>query len=185
MKIVERREVLLPPLPPGSKSSLGVEDLVGEDGKIQRLWSKDDGVQVLGLTVGNEVVAITEHGYTHLVGGYVNIGEEPLTAARRELLEETGYDSDTLELLAAVYQDSGGSERAVWFYLATGCSKVREGEANISMTLMSPGEFWELITTYVGVNPGTKRKGLLSLTVATLAFHKLGWLTVTPTQKEH
>jgi ADP-ribose pyrophosphatase len=54
------------------------------------------------------VVAVTEDGHficfrqvkygiegttLSIVGGYVEAGEEPLAAAQRELLEETGYES--------------------------------------------------------------------------------------------
>lgn len=183
-RIVERREIPLPPLPPGSESSLRVVDLLHDDGSVKRLWSKDDGVQVLGLTTDSRVVAITEHGYTHLVGGYVESNESPAAAARRELREESGYDAHVLELLTAVYQDSGGSDRAIWLFLATGCRPFGDSEASISVTLMSPNEFWQLITEYVTADPYTKHRGLMSLITATLAFSKLGWLTVTPTEKE-
>lgn len=182
--VIERREILLPPLPLGSESSLRVVDLVHDDGSVKRLWLKDDGIQVLGLTAVGEVIAIAEKGYTHLVGGYIEPGEEPETAARRELLEETGYEADVLRLLAAVNQDSGGSERAIWLYLATGCRKLRDSEAGINVTLMPSSEFWRLITAYIEVEPGTKRKGLMSLTAATLAFNQLGIISMIAEKKE-
>ena len=176
-QIVERRQIPLPPLPPGSESSLGVVDLVYDDGSVKRLWTKDDGVQVLGLTPEGKVIAIRERGYTHLVGGFVEPGENPETAARRELLEETGYIAESIELLAAPYQDSGGSERIIWLCLATGCRKAQDSETGIGVTPMSPSELWQHITNCIA-NPSEKRRGIMSLAVATLAFQKLGWLTV-------
>lgn len=172
--VLERRRVPLPPLPEGSESSLRVVDVVYDDGSVKRLWAKDDGVQVLGFTEDGKVIAIIEKGYTHLVGGYIEPGEDPVVAARRELLEETGYEAGPLEFIAAIKQDSGGSERAIWLYIARDCSVVRNGEADIGVTLMSPFEFWKLITSYIFTDPGTKRNGLMSLALAALAFQKLG-----------
>lgn len=64
-KRVERREEIpLPALPKGSESSLGVVDIAYDDGSVRRLWTKDDGVQVLGLTSTGQVIAVREKGYT-------------------------------------------------------------------------------------------------------------------------
>lgn len=103
-------------------------------------------------------------------------GENPEAAARRELLEETGYIAESIELLAAPYQDSGGSERVIWLCLASGCRKVQASETGIGVTPMSPNEFWQHITSYIA-NPREKRRGIMSLAVAALAFQKLGLLT--------
>lgn len=105
------------------------------------MWTKDDGVQVLGLTTENKVIAITEKGYTHLVGGYIEPGERSEQAARRELLEETGYNTHNLKLLSSIYHDSAGSDRAVWLYLATGCYRTGDSEEGINVILMEPSEF--------------------------------------------
>lgn len=177
-QIVERREIPLPSLPQGSQSSFGVVDLVYDDGSVRRLWQKDDGVQIFALTVDGRVIAVIERGYTHLPGGYVEPGESPEAAARRELREETGYNALDFQLLASVLQDSGGSARRVWLYMARKCSKAGDGEEGISVTLMDPRRFWHLLTTYVMGEPGTKRMGLMSLAVTTLAFQRLGWIAV-------
>lgn len=176
-QIIERREIPLPALPLGSESSLRVVDLVYDNDSVKRIWTKDDGVQVLGLTTENKVIAVTEKSYTHLVGGYIEPTEKPELAARRELLEETGYSAHRLKLLSCVCHDSGGSDRVVWLYLATGCHKTRDGEKNIEVTLMEPSEFWKFIITHIKTESGAiPKKGLMSMVTATLAFHELGWL---------
>lgn len=51
------------------------------------------------------------------VAGMVDDGEEPAAAARREVLEETGYDLLRLEPIAHFYVSPGGSsERIFLFY---------------------------------------------------------------------
>ena len=59
-----------------------------------------------------------------LPAGYINKGEKGMDAAKRELLEETGYTSDEFKLLGKFFQDHGVSSACNEFYLATDCYKV-------------------------------------------------------------
>lgn len=52
------------------------------------------------------------------VGGYIEPGEEPLAAAQRELLEETGYRSDHWTYLGAYRVDTNRGAGTGHFYLA-------------------------------------------------------------------
>lgn len=49
------------------------------------------------------------------------------TAARRELLEETGYRARQMEFLTAGPPSAGMSSEIVTFFLATGCRRVADG----------------------------------------------------------
>ena len=54
-------------------------------------------------------------------------GEEPETAARRELLEETGFEADEMEPLGAMFPDTGRMTNRIWSFLAKGVRRV-EGQ---------------------------------------------------------
>lgn len=59
-----------------------------------------------------------------LPAGYIDQGETSLEAAKRELLEETGYASDSFRKLCSFYQDDGCSGAFNEGYLATNCIRV-------------------------------------------------------------
>jgi ADP-ribose pyrophosphatase len=56
-----------------------------------------------------------------------NHGENPAAAARRELLEETGYEATEMTWLAAGPPSAGLSSEMVSFFRATGLRRVGKG----------------------------------------------------------
>lgn len=88
---------------------------------------------IFPITVNNKIIlAIEPRVFTkRTVGigfpaGYINEGELPLDAAKRELLEETGYATDNLIHLGSFYQDQGCSGAFNHYYLALNCVKISE-----------------------------------------------------------
>ena len=118
---------------------LSVESYLCElnNGKtIQReriLKNNKDGSAVVIYPItedGKIILAIEPRVFTArtvgigLPAGYIEEGEEPTIAARRELREETGYDSDNLIHLGSFYQDQGCSAAFNHYFLALDCKKV-------------------------------------------------------------
>lgn len=105
-----------------------------------------DWVNVVALTAAGQCVVVRQFrfgvGYPTLEvpGGMVDPGESPLAAARRELLEETGYAEGDWRYLGAVEPNPAIHDNLCHHYLATGVVAVgpprpSDGEA-IAVSLM-------------------------------------------------
>ena len=64
------------------------------------------------------------------VGGFLDPGEEPLVAAQRELLEETGYEAADWTFLGSYRVDANRGAGIAHFFLARGARQVAEPDAD-------------------------------------------------------
>src|SRR6201996_6763676 len=72
------------------------------------------------------VVRLRKRDEWVLPKGRLDEGETPRTAARREVLEETGHDVTVHEFLGTLVHDSGGRSRVVHYWrMEAGLSQVR------------------------------------------------------------
>ena len=89
-----------------------------------------DTAVVLPVTPDGKIILAKEEQpgkklFLTTVGGRIEDGEDPLAAGKRELLEETGYESAEWELLAA-RQPLTKVDWAIYTFIAKGCVRVAE-----------------------------------------------------------
>ena len=94
-----------------------------------------DFIVVFAETASGEVIMIRQykHGARRtsltLPGGLIEKGEDPLDAAKRELLEETGYQADSWRSLGSYVVNGNLGCGHGHFFMAAGARRVREPES--------------------------------------------------------
>jgi len=105
------------------------------DGTIIPDWSwviTPDFVNVLAITAEQKILCFRQTKYAldglslAPVGGYLDAGEDGLTAAKRELLEETGYHSDNWIPLGQYVQDANRGVATAHLFLAIDAIQTAE-----------------------------------------------------------
>ena len=89
-----------------------------------------DYASVLAITEDERIVIVRQYRpaverYTlELPSGLVDPGETPAETARRELLEETGYEAGDVEVLGPMDPDTGRLGNRIWACVAKGVVRV-------------------------------------------------------------
>lgn len=114
-----------------------------------------DWVGVLPLTDDNQVVMVDQyrHGLgamsRELPAGVVDPGESALDAARRELLEETGYAAREWQHLITFATEPTRHVTTAHFFVARGAARVAEQQLDasehLSVVQVSPKQLFEEI----------------------------------------
>lgn len=122
--------------------------------KIFEGLKRKDTVNVLAVTDDSKII-LTEQEQPGMkpflggIGGVVDLGESPLEAAKRELLEESGYSAGEFVLWDAV-QPSSKIDWAIFTFIAKGLKKVHitpllDGGEKIRLLFLTFDEFVKLI----------------------------------------
>ena len=132
-----------------------------------------DWVNIVPLTANDEVVLITQyrHGIEAMTleipGGMIDPGEAPLTAARREMQEETGYDSDDIVRLGAIHPNPAIQDNRCHMFLAR--NVVPKFETHFDTTEETLVQLVPLANI-----PQAIRDGSITHALVVAAFHWLG-----------
>lgn len=107
--------------------------------KLQNGAIKDDyyvleypnWVNAIAVTKENKMLLVRQYRFAadiislELPGGVIDEGEDPETAIKRELLEETGYQFETCKLIATLYPNPATSNNQTFTFLLTGGEKIQ------------------------------------------------------------
>jgi 8-oxo-dGTP pyrophosphatase MutT (NUDIX family) len=148
------------------------EDLVKSDDKNLKVYivENPDWVNIIALTEERKVVLIEQYRYgieqviLEIPGGIIDEGETPEIAAKRELMEETGFTSKNWILLGESNPNPAIQNNKIYHFLALNASKtdnVKFDENELVVTkLVKLDEISELI-----------KEGIIKHSLVIAAFH--------------
>lgn len=114
-------------------------------------------VNIIARTRNGKYVMVEQyrHGlqeiFTELVAGIAEPGEQPIEAARRELLEETGYGNGEWRLNMVICANPGSQNNLTYSFIANGVEKISEQHLDttedVEVKLLDESEVIDLISS--------------------------------------
>ncbi|WP_441000704.1 NUDIX hydrolase [Fodinibius sp. SL11] len=135
-------------------------------------------VNVIPITTNEEVVLVEQYRYgieqptLEIPGGMVDPGEQPLQSIKRELVEETGYNSGNWSSLGKVSSNPAIMTNYTHLFLAKDCELIAsdkpEGDDNerINVHLLPMDDFLDLVAD------GTIHHSIMVAAVARLLLER-------------
>jgi ADP-ribose pyrophosphatase len=119
----------------GPWATLRSDKCVMPDGRIvdeYYVLEYSNWVNAVAITEDNKILMVKQYRHAagvvslEIPGGVIDGDETPEHAMQRELLEETGYLFNDIELLCTVYANPSTANNHTYCYLAKGGKKVQE-----------------------------------------------------------
>ncbi len=144
------------------------------------LWLEGDVVVVVPVTNDKKVIVIDQYRYaaertlSEFPAGYVDKSETPEQASRRELREETGYNTKKLTKLFTTFHNPK-TVGQFHFFLAEECNKTKtafspEKTEQVAIRKVSFKRVYSMITK-------NEIKTTAAIAAGLMAFQKLGLLS--------
>ena len=136
------------------------DDVLTESGiEIKDFYTVDvnDAVSILAITDEAQLILKKEYRYSRksetieIPAGMIEAEEcDPLSSAKRELLEETGYESDKWSFIGAFAENTSKFTNTMYLYKAEGCIKTSSQKLdkteNIEVILKNLNDAVEMVT---------------------------------------
>ncbi|RME02283.1 MAG: NUDIX hydrolase [Planctomycetota bacterium] len=118
----------------GTKYSFQVDEIKDFQGKkgIREQLIHPGAVALVVLDEDERIILNRQYRYTvdevlyEIPAGTLEDGESPLHCAKREIVEETGYEAGELTLLCKYYSSPGISTEFIYLYLARDLKKITD-----------------------------------------------------------
>lgn len=131
----------------------------GKKGEYVRVV-QPDAVEILaiskkGILIERQYRRGIKKSIYELPAGYMGLGEKPQEAAKRELLEETGYASSKITFMFKAYQAPSRTTSMLYFYLAENLAKREkhlDDTEEIRVSFVSTKRFESMVKNNLIVN---------------------------------
>jgi ADP-ribose pyrophosphatase len=143
----------------GRVFDLKIDEIVYDSGNIgyRETAVHPGGAVVLPVKDNGDIIFVNQFRFPHdqfvleLPAGKLDFNEDPFVCAKRELTEETGYNSENITKLGAIFTTPGFSDEILHIYLAKnlieGKHNREEGEFGMEVISLSLKEAEEKIKT--------------------------------------
>jgi ADP-ribose pyrophosphatase len=141
----------------GGIINLRVDELQAQDGSktIREVVEHNGGVVICCQPDPNQVVLVKQYRYSldkeliELPAGRIDAGEKPLSAAQRELVEETGYEAKQWQGKGVLCSAPGFSNELLYLFLATDVRQVGkrlDQDEETEVLVLPIDRAWDLIS---------------------------------------
>ncbi len=127
-------------------------------------------VNVIALTENKEIVLVQQYRYgtesltIEIPGGMIDDGEAPQLAAQRELLEETGYEANSWQLIGCTDPNPAIQNNKCYTFLAQNAFFSKEPHLDSTEEI-------EIITTPFSKMPELVKQGKITNSLVITAFY--------------